>query len=397
MKQFFIFFIFLCCEISAQNWVQLNDIGSPTSSINICPPTKNAVCLSMNGKIYIIGAETFSCSMSVAKLWEYDDTNDSWEEKSTYPGTNAVGLSGFSIGDYGYIGGGNSSTDFYKYNTNTNSWSTISNIPVARRDAVGFSINEKGYICCGDGNVMGTGLNDLWQYDTTLNNWTQKANFPGNARYAASGFSSGGYGFVGLGYGSGNWFSDFYKYNPSTDNWTLTSSFPGLGRSGAGGLSLNGNGFIFCGNNAMAVLNDCYRYNITTNTWSGFTTFAGLNRSSIIYGAIDNHIYIGGGSGSGGSANYKDWWTIENTVDIKNNIETQNLVYIYKNSENDLILKFKNNPVEPFNYSILNLTGKIVYEGIVISNSTKIPIINAGVYFIHFDKKGINPIRLVKD
>ena len=47
-----------------------------------------------------------------------------------------------------------------------------------RQYAVGFSINNKGYI--GTGWDMGAGYrDDFWEYDPATNSWTQKATFTG--------------------------------------------------------------------------------------------------------------------------------------------------------------------------------------------------------------------------
>src|SRR5438094_240091 len=63
-----------------------------------------------------------------------------------------------------------------------------------RSGAVGFAINEKGYIGTG-----GYYNNDFWEYDPSTDTWTQKADFGGTARFSAAGFSIGSKGYIGTG------------------------------------------------------------------------------------------------------------------------------------------------------------------------------------------------------
>jgi len=108
--------------------------------------------------------------------------------------------------------------DFWKYNSVTNAWSSISRFgAINRMFAAGFSINEKIYMGTGQSNDKF--LNDLWEWDPALEVWTQKANLPGVARYGASGFAIGSKGYMGMGTGASSVLSDFYEYNPTTNTW----------------------------------------------------------------------------------------------------------------------------------------------------------------------------------
>ena len=74
---------------------------------------------------------------------------------------------GFSIGNKGYAGcgwqSGNAFTNFYEYNSITDTWITKANFignPI--NDAVGFSINNLGYIGCG-GKPYGNCTNPFYE------------------------------------------------------------------------------------------------------------------------------------------------------------------------------------------------------------------------------------------
>jgi len=59
----------------------------------------------------------------------------------------------------------------------------------ARFEAVGFSIESKGYI--GTGNDGSSYLKDFWEYDPAANTWTQKADVGGWSEEAPSASPSG--------------------------------------------------------------------------------------------------------------------------------------------------------------------------------------------------------------
>jgi N-acetylneuraminic acid mutarotase len=186
---------------------------------------------------------------------------------------------------HGYLGGGlsadNSSRlmlyDFYKYDPQTNSWSTIPNYPdnslnfyvghaitVNNRpfyslsnqvsnmrelindtwiskpaipdmnDSPGsgiFSIGKKIYL------IVGYKTNwiishSVWEFDSENETWTQKSDFPGPARNTTVAFSIGKYGYFGTGSDPyNNQFKDFWRYDPSRDKWIRLDDFPGGPRS----------------------------------------------------------------------------------------------------------------------------------------------------------------------
>ena len=93
-----------------------------------------------------------------------------WTTLAPFPGNGRVHATSFAIGGNGYVGLGDDGlehgiygssgviyNDFYKYDTLTNSWSVSGGIPSPPftdtvRNAFGFSIKNRGYICLGGGN-----------------------------------------------------------------------------------------------------------------------------------------------------------------------------------------------------------------------------------------------------
>lgn len=181
--------------------------------------------------------------------------NISWSQKALFPGQGKLKAVGFSIGDKGYVGTGNSSrtigtetNEFWEYNPSTNSWLQKSDFGGdVRSRAVGFSIGSKGFIGTGyhfDGTST-VRYNDFWEYDPITNRWVEKAEYPGEGGVDCAGFSLGSNnGYIGMGYLVE---TDFWKYDLSTDSWSQILYFEGNGRIALTSCSINNKGYVGMG------------------------------------------------------------------------------------------------------------------------------------------------------
>ena len=133
-----------------------------------------------------------------------------WTQKANFNTSNIQikNQFSFSIGNKGYVGGGEGSgtiyNTFFEYNSLTNTWtqkanySTVSN---ARTKSASFSIGNKGYVI---GGIIGSNpTSSVIEYDTLLNLWTSKANFGGGNRHSLIGFTIGNKGYAGTGVTTG--------------------------------------------------------------------------------------------------------------------------------------------------------------------------------------------------
>ena len=73
---------------------------------------------------------------------------------------------------------------------------------VARMDAAGFTIGNKGFLCGGYRGSKKERLKDLWEYHIDNDWWTQCEDMPDEAiaRNAATGFAVGTKGYIVGGY-----------------------------------------------------------------------------------------------------------------------------------------------------------------------------------------------------
>ncbi len=170
-----------------------------------------------------------------------------WTQKASlnaYTGREMA--TGFSIGNFGYIGTGQTTSgfvdDFWKWDQTNNTWTQVANYAGAGRYGItSFVINGMGYSCFGwSGSYNAT---DLWQYNPNTNVWTQKANFPGLGRYGSFVFVIGTKAYIGCGEpNSQPGYLDVWCYDAIANTWTQIANFPGGDRSGTIGFALNGKG-----------------------------------------------------------------------------------------------------------------------------------------------------------
>jgi len=218
-----------------------------------------------------------------------------WTKKEDFAGGIRVGAVGFSINNKGYVGTGEDretgfKKDFWEYDPDLNIWTQKADFKGgARIDAVGFSIGNKGYIGTGwDGNNF---KKDFWEYDPILNTWTEKTDFAGEVRSSAVGFSIGIKGYIGTGW-NGNEYQDFWEYDPDENKWTQRLNFPGESRRLAVGFSIEDKGYVGTGGNNN---NDFWEYNPVRNIWTRKENIPNGGTASAIGFSIGSKGYIGTG------------------------------------------------------------------------------------------------------
>lgn len=323
--------------------------------------------------------------------WEYDPGTNSWTQKANFPPGPRMHPTGFTIGNYGYVGTGRNNAyvqqnDLYRYNPATNSWTVMASLPApGRRGAVAFTVNGKGY--------LGTGsyTNDFWEYNPASNSWAPIAPFPGSPRISSVAIAIGSKGYVGTG-DDGGPNGDFYAYDPITNSWTAKASMPGLPRMEAAGFSINGKGYIGTGCDYQSGTNyqDFWEYDPVTNYWNQITDYSGSARRYMNCFAIGTRGY--GVFGTSGT-NYNDLWEYGNYVGTAgiNEHNNNDLIKTYPNPfVNEIIfsisqhINFENNA----SLKIMDVTGQTVR---IIKNITAHELkiergeMKKGIYFFEFE------------
>lgn len=194
----------------------------------------NAVGFQINGKAYVgLGSnyDRVANGDVYIDFYEYDPTTDKWTKKADFPAWGRDQPAYFTIGKKGYVGTGNfdpfSPTtvlrDFYEYDAEANKWKRLADFPSDERcRAMGFSIGDTGYIGGGE-NAALSKLNDMYTYSPETNTWRAIKSLPTPISRAR------GTSVVGMGYiiggligttGSDSSTNKVLKYDPATNTWT---------------------------------------------------------------------------------------------------------------------------------------------------------------------------------
>lgn len=363
--------VILPLELLSYGWVQKADFGGVARH--------RTTMLTIGNKIYTGLGHYNGAGVNILfdDWWEYDPATNAWTQKADYMGGICYHASGFTIGNYGYVGtgrispGGNTLVkDFFRYDPVANTWVQRTDFPgVAIRGGVAFTANGYGFI--GTGQTTSGATNKFYRYNPGNDTWIQISSMPTGGRISAVAFSINNYGYVGTGYDSGvGWStSDFYQYNPATDSWTQKADVTGgvnptpIPRMEASGFALDGKGYILTGDNISSGdnYNDMYEYDPSSNTWDSIPRFPGTSRRYLSSTVLNGLAYCGLGTNG---TNFKDFWQFDRTLAlIEKNIDALSLV-AYPNPAIDKI-HFKidgleNIETEKLQISVLDQYGRYI-------------------------------------
>ena len=232
-------------------------------------------------------------------VWSYDMDGDFWSQKADFPGSARNAAVGFEINGIGYIGSGYDGVkqlgDFYSYDPTSNTWKEIASHPSPRRSAVAFGVNGYGYFGTGfDGD---NDRKDFWKYDPALDSWTELEGFGGNKRREAATFTIGDKVYMGTGVSNGVYQKDFWVFDATTESWTKKLDLDEeddyqIVRSSAVGFALNGYGYIACGTSS-GVTNSIWEYDPSSDTWEVKTPYEGSTRQDAIAFSNSSRAFVG--------------------------------------------------------------------------------------------------------
>mgnify|MGYP002401972929 CR=1 FL=1 len=221
-------------------------------------------------------------------LHRYDTQQQSWNAESILPTTDNTDWHQNMVfdGDQSiyYVGGeGEWSTDrVYKYDIPSRSVTQIGT-------QIATKSGWKGVYRAGEIFYMPTdGQNIFQKYNTSTNSWTQLADMPFNSSWGSS-IVDGGNGSLYVSFGAR---TNFYRYDIAGNSWHALASMTHTPHTG-GGLARMGNMIYVLTANGSGHF---YRYNMTNNTWSQVTNF--IPSGKIDHGAFitsdgNRYIYIG--------------------------------------------------------------------------------------------------------
>ena len=212
---------------------------------------RDAAAFVIDGIVYVGTGRLFDFNPdlpvtgTINDFWAYDPVADFWTEKDTFPAEiegnhgryYAVGVSNGTVGYVGtgtnQYGGSGRKNDWWKYDPATNSWDSLSPLPI-NEYTLSTSFFLDGRIYTGTGLIYQTGLNSgssFYRFTPEENSWTRIADYGGGAAWACLNFTIGDKAYVGNSFSS-----EFWEYDPSTGEmaddglpkgtWTRNANLP---------------------------------------------------------------------------------------------------------------------------------------------------------------------------
>ena len=248
MKNLFTFLTLLCSfQLIGQDWTQVGDFPGDAR--------RGAASFVINDIAYV-GLGTGGGNY-YQDFWQYDDAIDTWTQMADFPGDARAYPVSFILNGKAYVGLGEVPAsgpagvgympDMFEFDPSTQSWTMIDNFSgLARSRAATFVIGDLAYICHG----MGTNgeLDSYYSFDGEQSIYEGDL---GTWRSDAVGFSINGKGYVSGGKGFGGiFYTDLREYDPITDEWTeKVSANVAFNHVGAIAYVIDGKAYLGYGSN----------------------------------------------------------------------------------------------------------------------------------------------------
>ena len=375
MKLVYIFFLCMCFQVQAQDWVQV------TSLPNAFNETHHSFAFSFDDMGYIVAGNSDSGVRD--DFYQYNPVTDSWTELTPFPGE----ARGFAIGDTwdgkAYFGFGNDGTsrlnDLWVFDPSNMSWTELASCPCAERTHPAM-IAHNGKVFVGLGSSASGNMNDWWEYDIALNTWSQKDDLPSLPRHHPYQFGIDDHVYTGFGHGN-SIFNDWFRYDIVGKTWTQVATLPAEGRVAGTQFSYGGLGYVLSGdgdNHGSMNTGEFWAYEPLTDTWDELPPHPEGSRWAPASFIIDGEVYIINGT------SFSEYVTEIYKFDLNPVLSTHELtnlsISIYPNPAIDIIkidvpgnLKYDANLYDFNGRVIISTTNKSVIE---------IQTLPLGFYFI---------------
>ncbi len=350
------------------------------------PGRWGAYSFSLNGFAYVAGGNAGAGYFNDA--WKYDPLIDSWSQVASMPYGRSHGAC-FSIGNKAYVVAGHVSGSFYssdlwEYDPVLDQWTEKAPLPGnARYSPHAFSIGNHGYVGGGNyGSAAGPFLADMYRYDQALDTWTSISGVPGQARYGATSFTIGGHGYVHGGrVASLDFPNELWKFDPSNSSWTAVQSMPGPGRSWMMVMPYTYDAVITGGADNGVASFDAYWYTPTNNAWSSIPDYPGASGWSGASATLLGRPFGGLGRVYLQNTYHTDWWElvkVDGTPVFEILEESVTLRAVPDPASSSFVIAgLKEGSRKEIR--IIDLSGSIIHEGIY-QGSVDVRMFSSGLY-----------------
>ena len=285
------FLIVALCFAEENTWAQKAD--KPTAIINM----QNASVL--NGKIYVFGGSDGTKTLSVVEV--YDPNTDTWSTISDMP-TDRAAMPTCVVNEKIYvIGGGNLRNGQFswlstveEYDPETDTWSTKADMPRPTTLFPACEVDGKIYAIGGNNNL--TYHKNIVVYDPSIDTWELKAEIPTPRNGLSACYMNGKIYTIGgwrTGYGC---MKVVEVYDIGSDTWSKKTGLPftiGYHTS----FAVNGKILIISGeaSDAGPLYSSVYEYDPETETINEKAEIPAA-RAYFASAMVDGKIYVIGGT-----------------------------------------------------------------------------------------------------
>ena len=281
----------------------------------------------LDGKIYVVGGFLSQNPGFTDYFESYDPVKNVWTVLKPLPeARHHITLSavkGLLYGVGGFTGGfpnWRAQPTMFIYNPAANTWTSGTDLPVARAEGISAVVDNKIYLIGGrvrateDARLFNDHIDSVRNevFDPLTNRWSARADAPTARNSAASATIDGKIYVVG-----GRNFSknadgttrqvnvpNLEVYDPNLDRWETRSPMP-QARGGLAATSLNGKLYVFGGEQwvpEQKVFAESWVYDPKTDVWSALPPLP-TPRHGLGASAVGNRIFVfGGGTKTGGNA-----------------------------------------------------------------------------------------------
>jgi len=185
------------------------------------PSNFTDACVSFVYKNIIYVGSGFNGATLGNEFWKYIPSENKWTRLNDFPGPGREAAVICSNEEHVYFGTGyraGNLNDWWEYFPDSDSWKLIDNIPDnGRENSVGLSINNRFFISTGrqfGGNLTGGHVkSDILEFNPALKVWYKRGDLP-IARENAVAFTINGIGYIGFGENDSKVLNDFLSFEP---------------------------------------------------------------------------------------------------------------------------------------------------------------------------------------
>lgn len=213
-----------------------------------------------------------------------------WEEVSARMSTPRSEMAAAVIGNLIYIPGGfGGPTAFEAFDTTTETWTTLREMPAGRNHLMTAALNGKVYVFGGGRDNTFEPTASAWEYDPASDTWRTLSDMP-EARFAGAGVALGEYLYVVGGVGTTQ---SLLRYDPGQDRWDSLASLQ-TPREHLAATALDGKIYALAGRWEGKSNNTVEIYDVTADQWS-YSDPMREARSGFGAAVIGEHLFVAGG------------------------------------------------------------------------------------------------------